>query len=95
MLQSAFLLKLDVKWDAGMRALLVSVIASDVCVLDCILAGGVYFLFVACQLRRFCATGTMGIIGNLTSGEIMEQLVYANSITRIRNVVFMGMGEPL
>jgi adenine C2-methylase RlmN of 23S rRNA A2503 and tRNA A37 len=37
----------------------------------------------------------MGIIGNLTSAEILEQLVYANNVTRIRNVVFMGMGEPL
>lgn len=46
-------------------------------------------------IHRFCATGTMGIIGDLTSGEIIEQLVHANSITRIRNVVFMGMGEPL
>jgi adenine C2-methylase RlmN of 23S rRNA A2503 and tRNA A37 len=37
----------------------------------------------------------MGIIGNLTSGEIIEQLVHANAICKIRNVVFMGMGEPL
>jgi adenine C2-methylase RlmN of 23S rRNA A2503 and tRNA A37 len=37
----------------------------------------------------------MGIIGDLSSGEIIEQLIYANSITPIRNVVFMGMGEPL
>jgi adenine C2-methylase RlmN of 23S rRNA A2503 and tRNA A37 len=44
---------------------------------------------------RFCATGTMGIIGNLSSGEILEQLILANNITPIRNVVFMGMGEPL
>lgn len=44
---------------------------------------------------RFCATGTMGIIGNLTSGEILEQLAYAINVTKIRNVVFMGMGEPL
>jgi len=43
----------------------------------------------------FCATGTMGIIGDLTSGEILEQLLVANRVTRIRNVVFMGMGEPL
>lgn len=51
---------------------------------------------IGCQMGcRFCATGTMGIIGNLTSGEIMEQLVRANGITKIRNVVFMGMGEPL
>lgn len=44
---------------------------------------------------KFCATGTMGIIGDLTAGEIIEQYVMANSITPIRNVVFMGMGEPL
>lgn len=51
---------------------------------------------IGCQMGcRFCATGTMGIIGNLTAGEIIEQLVHANSVTRIRNVVFMGMGEPL
>jgi adenine C2-methylase RlmN of 23S rRNA A2503 and tRNA A37 len=44
---------------------------------------------------KFCATGTMGIIGDLTAGEIIEQFVIANDITKIRNVVFMGMGEPL
>ena len=44
---------------------------------------------------KFCATGTMGIIGDLTAGEIIEQYVMANTITPIRNVVFMGMGEPL
>ena len=94
----------------------------------------------------FCATGTMGIRGNLTSGEILEQIVHANHILAdeaneailaaptegdnsdesdgskeniserdvavrtkkgkkkkkkeenfdmVRNVVFMGMGEPL
>ncbi len=37
----------------------------------------------------------MGIIGNLTSAEILEQLALANAVTKIRNVVFMGMGEPL
>lgn len=45
----------------------------------------------------FCATGTMGLQGHLNAGEILEQLVHANRLagTRIRNVVFMGMGEPL
>ncbi|KAF5830020.1 hypothetical protein DUNSADRAFT_15164 [Dunaliella salina] len=37
----------------------------------------------------------MGLKGNLTAGEIVEQLVHANSISKIRNIVFMGMGEPL
>jgi adenine C2-methylase RlmN of 23S rRNA A2503 and tRNA A37 len=53
----------------------------------------------------FCATGTMGLLLNLTPGEILEQILWANSIERqrlaadedpfVRNVVFMGMGEPL
>lgn len=43
----------------------------------------------------FCATGRMGIKGDLSAGEILEQLVHAQKVTPIRNVVFMGMGEPL
>lgn len=74
----------------------------------------------------FCATGTMGLSGNLSTGEILEQLVHADRLLAeeclvcieeskhdeeddtinsnviekkrlesVRNVVFMGMGEPL
>lgn len=51
---------------------------------------------VGCQMGcKFCATGTMGIIGDLTSAEIVEQVVRANMVSRIRNIVYMGMGEPL
>ncbi|CAM6106971.1 unnamed protein product [Calypogeia fissa] len=51
---------------------------------------------VGCQMGcTFCATGTMGLLGNVSAGEIVEQLVHATRITPIRNVVFMGMGEPL
>jgi len=51
---------------------------------------------VGCRMGcRFCATGTMGLIRNLSSGEILEQLQIAQQIKPIRNVVFMGMGEPL
>ena len=44
----------------------------------------------------FCETGKMGIIRNLSCGEIIEQLILVNSIRdeKITNVVFMGMGEP-
>lgn len=35
--------------------------------------------------------GTMGLKGNLTTGEIVEQLAFACQFTKIRNVVFMGM----
>jgi 23S rRNA (adenine2503-C2)-methyltransferase len=46
----------------------------------------------------FCATGQAGFDRNLTSGEIVEQVVRAARAARPRrltNVVFMGMGEPL
>ncbi|KAG2704722.1 hypothetical protein I3760_05G017900 [Carya illinoinensis] len=51
---------------------------------------------VGCKMGcKFCATGTMGFKNNLSSGEIVEQLVHASRISSIRNIVFMGMGEPL
>ncbi|GKY98791.1 hypothetical protein MPSEU_000835300 [Mayamaea pseudoterrestris] len=72
---------------------------------------------VGCAMGcTFCATGTMGLFGNLTAGEILEQIVHADKILAaerfqnerenenqlrtathdfVRNVVFMGMGEPL
>ncbi|KAF4675598.1 hypothetical protein FOL47_007550 [Perkinsus chesapeaki] len=53
---------------------------------------------VGCRMAcRFCATGTLGLSGNLLAGEIMEQLWHANKVSDIpiTNVVFMGMGEPL
>ncbi|CAI9293306.1 unnamed protein product [Lactuca saligna] len=43
----------------------------------------------------FCATGSMGFKSNLSTGEIVEQLVHSSRLSPIRNVVFMGMGEPL
>lgn len=51
---------------------------------------------VGCKMGcSFCATGSMGFKNNLSSGEIVEQLVHASRVDSIRNVVFMGMGEPL
>jgi 23S rRNA (adenine2503-C2)-methyltransferase len=49
----------------------------------------------------FCATGQGGLTRNLSSAEIVDQVVRANAdeIARghrgVSNVVFMGMGEPL
>src|SRR5205807_9797880 len=52
----------------------------------------------------FCATGQMGLEGNLTAGEIAAQVVWARRAAarlphatprRLSNVVYMGMGEPL
>lgn len=47
----------------------------------------------------FCATGQMGFRRQLSSGEIVEQVVYyARHLEaageRLTNIVFMGMGEP-
>jgi sorting nexin-8 len=52
---------------------------------------------VGCRMAcKFCATGTLGLSGNLLAGEIMEQLWHALQIRKgITNIVFMGMGEPL
>jgi len=46
---------------------------------------------------RFCLTATSGLSRNLTAAEMVEQVQYAQSISRgkIRNLVLMGMGEPL
>jgi 23S rRNA (adenine2503-C2)-methyltransferase len=46
----------------------------------------------------FCATGQAGFERNLTTGEIVEQVLRAArkaSPRRVANVVFMGMGEPM
>ena len=54
---------------------------------------------VGCAMGcRFCYTATMGFTRNLTSGEMVSQILYpihAFPDRHIRNVVFMGMGEPL
>ena len=47
----------------------------------------------------FCMTGTMGLVRNLEISEIIDQvLAIINDVSEckiIRNIVFMGMGEPL
>jgi 23S rRNA (adenine2503-C2)-methyltransferase len=54
---------------------------------------------VGCRMGcTFCQTGKMGLKRNLTSGEILSQLLIANDALQgqsVTNVVFMGMGEPL
>jgi 23S rRNA (adenine2503-C2)-methyltransferase len=43
----------------------------------------------------FCLTATMNLVRNLEVHEIVAQLFLALSEAPVRNVVFMGMGEPL
>ncbi len=43
----------------------------------------------------FCMTGRQGFRGNLTAGEIINQLRSIPERDQVTNLVFMGMGEPL
>ncbi len=61
-------------------------------------------LCVSCQAGcpmacTFCATWKLGLLRNLEFYEIIEQLMMANKLLekegkKIRNIVYMGMGEP-
>jgi 23S rRNA (adenine2503-C2)-methyltransferase len=50
---------------------------------------------------KFCASGLNGVKGNLSAGQIVEQVFWLNKLMaeakqrRITNIVFMGMGEPM
>ena len=55
-----------------------------------------------CSLAcKFCATGRLKLIRNLSPGEIFDQVVYLKNETEkiynktLNNIVYMGMGEPL
>lgn len=64
---------------------------------------------IGCPLNcLFCVTGKLGFTRNLTRDEMISQILYANrylkqrfgkkedgTLFATRNVVFMGMGEPL
>ena len=48
----------------------------------------------------FCATGKLGFVRNLSAAEMLDQVLLAKRLLReegrtLRNVVVMGMGEPL
>ena len=57
---------------------------------------------VGCSLAcKFCATGRLKLMRNLSAGEIYDQVVYLKRQAEQRynqsltNIVYMGMGEPL
>ena len=53
---------------------------------------------VGCRMGcRFCASTIGGLYRNLTAGEILNQIIFAQKDAgeRISNVVMMGIGEPL
>lgn len=53
---------------------------------------------IGCKMGcKFCASTGINFVRNLTSGEIVEQIIRVEQDTgeRVSNVVFMGIGEPL
>lgn len=57
---------------------------------------------VGCSLGcKFCATGQLKLLKNLSAGEIFDQVVHIKRLSEERhhqnlsNIVYMGMGEPL
>lgn len=57
-------------------------------------------LCVSCQVGcrmgcAFCATGRQGFEGNLTVGDIINQVYSLPERERLTNIVFMGQGEPM
>ena len=57
-------------------------------------------LCVSCQVGckmgcHFCVTGQQGFHGNLSAGDILNQLFSIPEFEQLTNVVFMGMGEPM
>jgi 23S rRNA (adenine2503-C2)-methyltransferase len=51
---------------------------------------------VGCAMAcEFCLTGTFKLARNLTTAEIVNQVCAVKRETEVRNIVLMGMGEPL
>lgn len=51
---------------------------------------------VGCAMHcAFCRTGTMGLLRNLATEEIIEQFAHLSRLKPITHIVFMGMGEPM
>jgi 23S rRNA (adenine2503-C2)-methyltransferase len=44
---------------------------------------------------RFCVTARYGFRGNLSAGEIVNQIISIPDAEKVTHVVFMGMGEPM
>lgn len=51
---------------------------------------------IGCKMGcLFCMTGKQGFQGNLTAGEILNQVRSLPEREKLTNIVYMGMGEPL
>lgn len=49
-----------------------------------------------CKMNcAFCMTGRQGFHGNLSTAQIINQVLSVDESSRLTNIVFMGMGEPM
>jgi 23S rRNA (adenine2503-C2)-methyltransferase len=85
-------IKVLIRWDEGPRTTETVLIPSGSRRTACVSSQ------VGCPVGcTFCASGIGGLEGNLTCGQIVEQVLAVEKLAgrRVTNVVFMGMGEPL
>lgn len=57
-------------------------------------------LCISCQMGckmgcRFCVTGKQGFHGSLTTSQIVNQIFSIPEFSKLTNIVYMGMGEPM
>lgn len=51
---------------------------------------------IGCKMGcLFCMTGKQGFQGNLSAGEIINQIQSLPEFEKLTNIVYMGMGEPM
>jgi 23S rRNA m2A2503 methyltransferase len=51
---------------------------------------------IGCKMNcLFCMTGKMGFIENLSTADILNQILSVPETEKLTNIVFMGMGEPM
>lgn len=51
---------------------------------------------IGCKMNcKFCMTGKMGFVAQLSTAEILNQIMSIDEADQLTNIVFMGMGEPL
>ena len=51
---------------------------------------------IGCKMGcLFCMTGKQGFQGNLSAGEILNQIQSLPEFEKLTNIVYMGMGEPM
>ena len=93
-----------IRKDEDGDAVKLAVLLDDGSIVECVRLSDGKGRYTACLSSQvgcamgcaFCKTGTMGLVRNLTAGEIVEELLHLEMLgERISHIVYMGMGEAL